>query len=218
MKYLTYEGRLRIVYAYHFRFLYQIRNLSYHPSHQRLCISHFLLHSLFEMCERVKRGNPDAIAHHGLIKLIIFQKLQELTLPIEWVRFTHFGMEHERPFGIQSMTPPPPLVAKEKGHLTPKKSLKKKYPKRKNVEVSDKEVLNTHIHLSTPVKAKKPRIIVRSPPSSPKPAKRVKMISHTQASKAKATSSPKVVSISPEPEEEARTDPQDFELLGLRNP
>lgn len=135
MKCLTYEGRLSIVYAYHFRFLHQIRNLSYQLLHQRLSISHFLLHSLFEMYERVKRGKPDVVAHHDLIKLIIFQKMQELPSPIFWVRFTHSGTELEVSSKRQYVTPPP-LVAKTKGHLSQNKSLKES--KRKIVEVSDK--------------------------------------------------------------------------------
>ena len=75
MKYLTCEGRLSMVYSYNFIILHQVINLGHQPPHHRLCISHFLWHSLFEMGERVKSGKLDVVAHHGLIKLIICQKL-----------------------------------------------------------------------------------------------------------------------------------------------
>lgn len=137
------------------------------------------------MCERVKRGKLDVVSHHGLIKLIIFQKLQGLTPPISWVRFTHSRLEHEVPSKKNSRTPSPP-IAKKKGFLSQNKPLKKK-SKRNNVEVSNKEVVDTLIHFSTPMKSKKPRIIVRPPSSPPKPIKRVKSRSQAQASNAAIT-------------------------------
>lgn len=126
MKYLTCEDRLCIVYAYHFIFLHQIRNLSYHPPHQRICISHFL-HSLFEMCERMKKGKHDVLAHHGLVKLIIFQILQELTSPLSWARFTYSWLGKEGPFEKKSTTPTPsPYLAQARKHHFQRKLLKKK--------------------------------------------------------------------------------------------
>ena len=64
-----------MVYAYHFIILHQVIEMGHQPPYQRLCISHFLLHSLFEMGERVKSGKLDVVAHHVLIKLIICQKI-----------------------------------------------------------------------------------------------------------------------------------------------
>ena len=116
------------------------------------------------------------------------------------------------------MTPTPPPIDNTKGDLSQKKSSRKKDPKKNNVEVSEKEVEDTLIYLSTHMKSKKPSIIVRPPPSSPKPTKRVKMRSQAHTSKAIATSSPEVVRIFLEPEEEDRTHPQDFELRGSTHP
>ena len=81
------------------------------------------------------------------------------------------------------------------------------------MEVSNKEVVDTLIHFSTPMKSKKPRIIVRPPSSPPKPIKRVKSRSQAQASNAAITYALEVFWISLEPQEEVRTDPQDMELL-----
>lgn len=143
MKFLTCEGRLSIVYVYHFRFMRQIRNLSYQPPYQRLCISHFLLHTLFEMCEMVKRGKPNATSHHGLIKLIIFQKLQELASLVSWIKFIHSAQnkkEHpkSRPGSLLLLHP------KQKSTLT--KSIIKKRSLRERVCKSQIRKCETLLH------------------------------------------------------------------------
>lgn len=107
MKYLTCEGRLSIVYAYHLRMLYQIRNLSYQKPQQRISIPHLLLHSLKEMCIRVKKGKLDAVAHHCLIKLIVCHKLQEQLPQISWNQFVQVGVGQDKaPDTENPMTPP----------------------------------------------------------------------------------------------------------------
>ena len=81
-----------MVYTYNLRILHQVINLGHQPPHQRMCISHFILHSLFEMGGRVKSGKLDAVEHHGLIKLIIFQKLQECNPFVSWEKFIYSSL------------------------------------------------------------------------------------------------------------------------------
>jgi hypothetical protein len=44
IKYITCEGRMSVVYAYHFILLHQLRHLPNQEAHQNLSIPYFLLH------------------------------------------------------------------------------------------------------------------------------------------------------------------------------
>lgn len=84
MKYITSEGRLSIVCAYHFRMLHLLRNLNYQKPHQRISIPHFILLSLKYMSIKVKKGKADIVAHHYLIKLIIYHEMKKKNPHVTW--------------------------------------------------------------------------------------------------------------------------------------
>lgn len=79
--------------------------------------------------------------------------------------------------------------------------------------MSDEEIVDTLIHLSTlgltPLKYKKPRALV----IECKAIKRVKMRSQEKATKSKATRPPKCIRISPQPLEEVRENSIIMEMI-----
>lgn len=48
IKYISCEGRLRIIYSYHFRLLHELRFKTYLPIPERLSDPHFILQSIIE--------------------------------------------------------------------------------------------------------------------------------------------------------------------------
>jgi hypothetical protein len=87
LKYISCEGRLSVFYAYHFRLLHQLRHLSHQKLKEILIIPYFLLQSLKEMSTKVKGGKKEALAHHGLIKLIVYEALGNLKHKVSWEYF-----------------------------------------------------------------------------------------------------------------------------------
>ena len=87
MKYITCEGRFRIVYGCHFRLLVELRHQMDLPSEKRLSIPYFLLQSMTECATKLREGMPDQIAHHGLIKLLVEDALHNYTVPLSWEVF-----------------------------------------------------------------------------------------------------------------------------------
>lgn len=71
LKYISCEGRLIILYSYHFRLLHEIRFKEKLPSTHRLSVPHFLLQFIIEMNQKVREGNHQHISYHELIKMII---------------------------------------------------------------------------------------------------------------------------------------------------
>jgi len=53
------------------------------------------LQSLIESSTRVKAGNPEQLAHHGLIKILVEEALHTLTLPIAWEIFRNMTAEDD---------------------------------------------------------------------------------------------------------------------------
>lgn len=84
-----------MVYGYHFRFLEELRFGIDTPPHYRLNIPYFLLQSLIDMSMKVKEGNYQQLAHHGLIRLIIEYALQNLRIPITWEIFRDMQTEED---------------------------------------------------------------------------------------------------------------------------
>jgi len=84
IKYISCEDRYIVVYGYHFRLLEELRFGAYTPPHHRLSIPFFLLQSLINISMKVQEGNYQQLAHHGLIRLIIEDSLQNLRIPITW--------------------------------------------------------------------------------------------------------------------------------------
>jgi len=82
MKYICCEGRMSVVYAYHFRLLYERRFKANFPLSQRLNVPYFLLQSIKEMSQKVREGKQQHLGCHGLIKLIVVDALNNLRIPV----------------------------------------------------------------------------------------------------------------------------------------
>jgi len=65
------------------------------PVHQRLNIPYFLMQSLIDSNNKVKEGNSQQLVHHGLIRILIKDALQSLTIPITWSVFRNLPAEDE---------------------------------------------------------------------------------------------------------------------------
>ena len=87
IKYTSCEGTYSVVYGYHFRILEELRFGVEAPPHQRLSIPYFLLQSLIDSSIKVKEGNSQKLPHHGLIRILIEDSLQNLKTPITWSIF-----------------------------------------------------------------------------------------------------------------------------------
>ena len=92
-KYISYEGRLRIVYGYHFRLLHDLIFKAELFIPQRLNVPHFLLQSMIEMSQKVREGKHQHISHYGLIKMIFMEALNHLRYPILWIGFVDTDRE-----------------------------------------------------------------------------------------------------------------------------
>jgi hypothetical protein len=94
IKYVTCEGRMSVVYAYHFRLLHQLRHFPNQEPDKSLSLPYFLLQSLKEMSTKVKKGKQEFLAHHGLIKLIVFRyALRSLKHIILWEDFVDMDQQ-----------------------------------------------------------------------------------------------------------------------------
>ena len=103
MKYITFEGRFSIVYAYHFRLLTELRHRIDPPVEQKLSIPYFLLQSLMECATKLKEGIPDQIAHHGLIKLLVDDALHSYKVPLSWESFRNLTKDGDIKMLIEEM-------------------------------------------------------------------------------------------------------------------
>ena len=56
---------------------------------------YFLVQSMINMSIKVQEGKRHQLAHHGLIKLILEDSLQNLRFPIAWTTFTDMQEEGE---------------------------------------------------------------------------------------------------------------------------
>jgi len=95
MKYITCEGRLNILYGYHFRLLHEFRYRMDLPAIQKLSLPYFLLQSLIECGTKVNTGVPELLACHGLIKLSVEDSLHTYTVPIAWEFFRNMSREDD---------------------------------------------------------------------------------------------------------------------------
>jgi len=87
IKYISCEGRYSVVYGYHFRILKELRFGLETCPHQRLNIPYFLLQSLINSSIKVKEENSQQLVHHGLIRILIEDALQNLKTAITWSVF-----------------------------------------------------------------------------------------------------------------------------------
>lgn len=76
-----------MVYGYHFRLLEELRFGADTPPQNILNIPYFLLQAVKDMSMKVQKGNHQQLAHHGLIRPIIEDALQNLKIPITWEIF-----------------------------------------------------------------------------------------------------------------------------------
>ena len=65
------------------------------PVHQRLRITYFLIKSLIDSNNKVKEGDPQQLAHHGLIRILIEDSFQNLKIPIIWSIFRDLPAEDD---------------------------------------------------------------------------------------------------------------------------
>ena len=93
LQYIPCEGIYSFVYGYHFRILEELRYGVETPVHQRLSIPYFLLQSIIDSSNKVKEGNSQQLAHHGLIRILIEDALQNLRIPIAWLVFRDLLVE-----------------------------------------------------------------------------------------------------------------------------
>ena len=63
--------------------------------HQRLNIPYFLMQSLIDSSSKVKEGNSQHLAHHGLIRILIKDALQSLSIPTTWLVFRNLPVKDE---------------------------------------------------------------------------------------------------------------------------
>lgn len=75
LKYISYDGRLNIVYSHQFRLFYQLRFQACLLASKLLSIPFFLLRSLNDMSTMVKEGKHNYLAHHVLMKTCNIQFL-----------------------------------------------------------------------------------------------------------------------------------------------
>lgn len=81
-KYFTCEGRFHMVYMYHFRLLLHF------TGKQSFDLPFYLFRSLGKMSDKVQaraEGSETSIFHHGLIKLLMLEKLKKLNR--DWTIF-----------------------------------------------------------------------------------------------------------------------------------
>lgn len=71
IKYITYEIRYTMSYAYHFKSLNQLRNQPHQKPKENLSVSYFFLQSLGEMSEKFQARNIETVALPGIVKLLV---------------------------------------------------------------------------------------------------------------------------------------------------
>jgi len=93
LKYISYEGRLGIVYGYQFRLLHDLRFGEGIPIDKRINIPYFLLQFIIDMSLKFQEEKHQKLSHHGIIKLILEDALSQLKVPIKWSTFRDMDIE-----------------------------------------------------------------------------------------------------------------------------
>ena len=91
--FISFEGRLSVVYGYHFRLLNELRFQGELPLEQRLSVPHFLPNSITDMSHKVRQRKYQLLTYHGLIKLIVNDALRRLNLLVSWYSFIDMDRE-----------------------------------------------------------------------------------------------------------------------------
>ena len=95
IKYISCEGRYSIVYGYHFIIMHELWYGMDTLAPQKLNTPYFLLQSFIDSSIKVKAGNLDQLAHHGLIKILVEEALHTFTIPIAWEIFWNMTAEDD---------------------------------------------------------------------------------------------------------------------------
>ena len=103
LKYISWEGRLSVVYSFHFRLLWEVIFKAELPLSQRISVHHFLLHSIMDMSQKAREGKHQHLVHHGLMKLIMVDALNHLRIPFIWNKFV--DMDRDTFIETQVLTP-----------------------------------------------------------------------------------------------------------------
>lgn len=93
LKYIYYEGRLSVVYSYHFRLLHELSFKEDLPFYQILNVPDYIMHSIMEMSQKVREGKNQHLAHHCLIKLIVVDALNHLRILVLWNKVVDMGRD-----------------------------------------------------------------------------------------------------------------------------
>ena len=93
MNFISCEGRLSVVYGYHFRLLNELRFQGELALEHKLSVPHFLLNSITDMSHKVRQIKYHHLAHHGLIKLILNDPLRMLNVHVSWSYFIDMDRE-----------------------------------------------------------------------------------------------------------------------------
>lgn len=131
MKYITCEGRLSILYGYHFRMLTELRHKMDLPTEQKLSIPYFLLQSLMECGKKLQEGTPNQLAHHGLIKLLVEDSLHTYTVPLSWEIFCNMSKDDDIRILAEELTS---SSSEEREHIEAEKKTKGKETKGKKTQ------------------------------------------------------------------------------------
>lgn len=75
IKYFTLEDRFSLVYGYHVEFLLYVKDCKNEKF--KINVPYYLKKAMQTMAKKVKDGTTSALAHHGLIKLLIVDTLKE---------------------------------------------------------------------------------------------------------------------------------------------
>lgn len=105
IKYISCEGRLNIIYSYHFRMLKELRFKVETPVDKRFNIPYFLMQSLTDSSSKVKKGNSKPLVHHGLIGILIEYALLNPGIPITWKIFNDLSVEDDIRTFIYAISP-----------------------------------------------------------------------------------------------------------------
>lgn len=93
MKFISCEGRLSVIYGYHFRLLNELRFQGELPLKHRLSVPRLLLNSITKMRHKSIQRKYQHLGHHVLIKLIVNDALRRLNLLVSWSYFIDIDRE-----------------------------------------------------------------------------------------------------------------------------
>jgi len=116
LRYISCEGRLNVVYGYHFMLFHELIYQSNLPLNHILNVPYFLLQSIKDMSQKNREGKHQHLTHHGLIKLIVEDSLNHIRIHVPWSKFK--DMDREVVIGTHSINPRETPVSSIEGRDT----------------------------------------------------------------------------------------------------